>query len=729
MGCPLSHDQPPSSPSDIISSKATVLSNFLCTNRMTATDAEVGEEAVDFKARLERKMMWSRETPDEIFDLAGCNLKEVPNGVFVLCNVLRKRELFLNANRLQSLKGGGMLQDLHLLTTLNIADNQLKRLPDDIGRLENLRELFVANNQLGVLPPAINKLKKLVLLDISGNRLSSIQEIVVMPSLKVLNVKGNAALHVLHGGLATCQDLMDIIFDVQNITEPPPEICRGGTANILKYLSTGEVVLFQEEAVDVATDNALKVQSTLDDAHTRFMALKNEKASKERAFLEKERAQMERNNELEVKFHEEQMRRRRELIQTMQNEQNETENKVLQLQSLKESERNRLIEDIVKAEEQSKQVLQNLLCLKNGPDPILLEREREEQELLLEKLMIQQSALRKQEIIDQMTSLLDQEMATITKFQDQREATSKTILEQEQMSSLMLNNVYQKYDQNRGSILDEVALNEEVQKSAVATLITKNDSRSWGLMEQIRILESELGKLTQLEIDKKKLHIDEHINDLANRRIEITYVLLDLMDQRDQRKRELIDTLNQMEAQRENRPDFWLLQYQKLMDQQPAELSLQTSAIDPLLGFQFLTHGVVHCLPFLSKIWQDSQTELQDISNDQLKAAGVQNDADRYNILRSIEVYLQSIRGEDAITSNQNDETVAATAPIDDMEQESLVTGQILSSECVICMDAEVKVLFFPCGHLCCCINCQTSLDECPMCRGSIERRIKIIQA
>lgn len=499
----------------------------------------MAEEAVDYKACLERKMMWSRDTPEEIFDLAGCNLKEVPNGVFVLCNVLRKRELFLNSNRLHSLKGGGMIQDLHLLHTLNLADNQLKKLPDDIGRLENLREFFVSHNLLTTLPHTINKLKKLVLLDVSSNKIASIQEIVVMPSLKVLNITGNPSLKELPGGLATCQDLMDIVFDMTNIVEPPVEICRGGTANILKYLSTGEVVLYEEEVGDSALNKALDVQNALDDAHSRFMELKYEKANKERAFLETERQQTEKNYELEIKFHEEQMRRRKELIQTMQDEQNETDTKVIQLQHMKESERNRLIEDIVREEENSKKVLQNLLCLKNGPDPILLEKEREEQELLLEKLMIQQSALRKQEIICQMTSLLDQEMATIQLFQDQREATSKSILEQEQMSSLMLNNVYQKYDQDRGSILDEVALNEEVQKSAVATLITKNDSRSWGLMEQIRILESELGKLTQLEIDKKKLHIDEHINDLASRRIEITYVLLDLMDQQDKRKREV----------------------------------------------------------------------------------------------------------------------------------------------------------------------------------------------
>lgn len=138
-----------------------------------------------------------------------------------------------------------------------------------------------------------------------------------------------------------------------------------------------------------------------------------------------------------------------------------------------------------------------------------------------------------------MTSILDQELETIHQYQDQRDATSKTILEQEQQSNLLLNDVFQRYDETRSDILDGVARDEELQKSAVATLISKNDARSWGLMEQIRILETELGKLTHIEIEKKKLHIDEHVNELAARRIEITYVLLDLMNQQDQRKQEV----------------------------------------------------------------------------------------------------------------------------------------------------------------------------------------------
>lgn len=66
-------------------------------------------------------------------------LKDVPNGVFILCRVLRKETLDLSKNRLHSLKGGGSVLDLILLKTLDLRYNQFKKLPDDITKLTNLR--------------------------------------------------------------------------------------------------------------------------------------------------------------------------------------------------------------------------------------------------------------------------------------------------------------------------------------------------------------------------------------------------------------------------------------------------------------------------------------------------------------------------------------------------------------------------------------------------------------
>lgn len=44
---------------------------------------------------------------------------------------------------------------------------------------------------------------------------------------------------------------------------------------------------------------------------------------------------------------------------------------------------------------------------------------------------------------------------------------------------------------------------------------------------------------------------------------------------------------------------------------------------------------------------------------------------------------------------------------------------------CKICMDGEVGVVFLPCGHFCCCVNCAPSLKDCPVCRTSIQGTVR----
>jgi len=44
---------------------------------------------------------------------------------------------------------------------------------------------------------------------------------------------------------------------------------------------------------------------------------------------------------------------------------------------------------------------------------------------------------------------------------------------------------------------------------------------------------------------------------------------------------------------------------------------------------------------------------------------------------------------------------------------------------CKVCMDAEVGVVFLPCGHLICCVNCAPSLKDCAVCRTKIQGTVR----
>lgn len=248
---------------------------------------------------------------------------------------------------------------------------------------------------------------------------------------------------------------------------------------------------------------------------------------------------------------------------------------------------------------------------------------------------------------------------------------------------------------------------------------------------------------------------------------------MDLMEQQEIRRKQLFDTLIDIEQQNKSQQeDFWLLQYQKLIDSRPTDLSISANSIDPALGYNFLVNGVVHCLPFLSKIWQSKAKDLSSITDEDLLSAGISKATDRSNILLSIQQFLD------------NDGPAAASAPIKHSESVSDSddqrptttkdeTGEFLA-ECVICMEYSVslsvrsvnriksmrrkavqrilqtilkitfdvlrsqlfnkiylfqcKIIFIPCGHMCCCQNCHSDLQLCPMCRSDIDRRIKVIQ-
>lgn len=72
----------------------------------------------------------AKESPEPVFDLSECGVKEVPSGVFVLCKVLRKEQLLLSKNLLKNLHHGGALEDLYLIQVLDLSHNLLKVVPD-----------------------------------------------------------------------------------------------------------------------------------------------------------------------------------------------------------------------------------------------------------------------------------------------------------------------------------------------------------------------------------------------------------------------------------------------------------------------------------------------------------------------------------------------------------------------------------------------------------------------
>lgn len=193
------------------------------------------------------------------------------------------------------------------------------------------------------MPSTINRLRKLELLDISNNDITDIRFISFMPELRILNISGNKNLKVLPPELATCENLNDVVFDLECISSPAADVLATGTKNILKFLSTGELTAAEDYATE---DNVLK-QSKI--TSSRIVNESNSSSSKK--FMDKERFIMtQEDNFLENELHKEQQKKKESMLKSVMESQKQADNAVNKLQNEKDVERKKLIDDIVQCE-------------------------------------------------------------------------------------------------------------------------------------------------------------------------------------------------------------------------------------------------------------------------------------------------------------------------------------------------------------------------------------------
>ena len=112
-----------------------------------------------------------------------------------------------------------VLEQLHYLEGLNLANNKLISLPESIGQLEQLRHLDLSNNNLQRLPASMQQLKQLQvtceILPLSVALIFSL--VVLLCCLQVLNLRGNCELQDIAAIMHTTslqklyldQDLLD----------------------------------------------------------------------------------------------------------------------------------------------------------------------------------------------------------------------------------------------------------------------------------------------------------------------------------------------------------------------------------------------------------------------------------------------------------------------------------------------------------------------------------------
>ncbi|XP_052523611.1 E3 ubiquitin-protein ligase LRSAM1 isoform X2 [Tympanuchus pallidicinctus] len=685
----------------------------------------------DARKRLEYQMCLAKEAgADDVLDISKCELLEVPYGAFATCKVLQKKVL-----------------DLH--------DNQLASLPTDIGQLTSLQVLNLERNLLKCLPQSIGDLAQLQVLNVKGNKLRELPATVSgLRSLRTLNVSENL-LQELPRVLAHIRTLETLTLDASSMTYPSPDICSAGTESIqqflckecgIAYYPPSEYVLPALESdgetsvdgVDRTVHKYLEEESKWQNKFSDYEKRK-EKKKQEKLEFERRLNMGQREHALLVQQINNQ---KDEILQTVREDQMRLEEGLTKHQRHLEEERLKLLQQLKQAEQGIASRIQKLIednqRQKQSSDILKsLENERIRMEQLMAITQEETEHLRRREVASAMQQMLAEsyknkliQMTYESRRQDLVSQACSSLAEMDQKFQQIL--AWQQMDQNKavGQILQQ----SEMQKAAFEALQVKKDLMHRQIRNQIKLIETELLQLTQLELKRQELDTETLQGVIMEQRQALGYLLQQLLKEKKQREEELQQILLEMEAKSETKQEnYWLIQYQRLLNQKPLSLKLQEEGLEKQLVNLLIELSAEQYVPVFAH-HRISLEVLSTMTASDLEKMGIAETGLQRAILKRAQEILAVAKTIPELLRTVDAEVPAATqpsAPEEEAPSSVVPTAPLLQwdekkSECVVCMEQEAQMIFLPCGHVCCCQTCCKQLQSCPLCRGDITQRVRI---
>lgn len=710
------------------------------------------------RKRLEYQMCLTKEAgADEILDISKCEISEVPDAAFSTCRVLQKKVLILHSNFLtQLVPKSCQTLDLATLKVLDLHDNQIASLPADIGQLKSLRVLNVERNVLRSLPDSIGDLVQLQTLNVNGNKLKLLPSTVGgLRCLRTLNISENR-LSELPRALANVRTLETLTLDASGMVFPPASVCSEGTEAIQQFLckelgieycppSQYLLSVLENDACDAAADtvdgallSSMKEETAWQNRFSEY------EKRKEQKMLEK--LDFERRLDLGQREHAQLLlqsnSQKNEILQSMKEEQSRLEKGFNEHQRQLQSDRQKLQEQLKQMEkgisyrishllEENRRQKQSASILKS------LEDERIKMEHLMAITQEEADNLRRKEVASAMQQMLAEsyknKLLQVAYESRHREMVYQTCSSLAEMDSKIQQiQAWQQLDQSKA--ISQILQESEIQKVAFEALQLKKDLMHRQIREQILLIEAELMQLTQLEVKKQELETEELQWMIGEQRRALSDLLQQLLKDKKQREEELLAVLVEMNAKSEAKQEnYWLIQYQRLLNQKPLSLRLQEEGLEQELVDLLRELSAEKYLPIFAH-HRFCLEMLEKMTPADLKKIGVEEVGLQISIIEKAGEIRRRRRELPKSLEKLTPSEVEPSAPAPSQPSPSTPTLPIPDvanriSECVVCMEMEAQSIFLPCGHVCCCTNCGDALQTCPLCRRDISQRIRIYQS
>lgn len=566
----------------------------------------------------------------------------------------------------------------------------------------------------------------------------------------MLDIRENH-LKILPQQLCNVRTLETLMVDTDEITYPPSDLCNSGTEAIMKflcsengleYLPPSNFLLNVLDSTRPSTSGHVsKVLQEEENLMKKLEGYSNMMEKKRLERVELERA-LDQYQEEQAQLALMAAQNRDKMLSTIALEESKMDQALDKLAQLKEKDRQRLVSDLKQVEKGADELIKTLLDINakaKKTEELLeaIEKERMKEDEWFVVRWEELENLRKRDVLNAMQKTLQESEAFESlrqQFMDSKETSLQRALEDEnQMSNVQIESVLTHNLQQQSVLFDQLAKQEQLQKEAFEALQLQKDTKHQRITSQIALIEDELAQLTVVEIERRGFRQEEELNRLAEKRIALIELLSQLMFEQECRQSELKKRLEEMEQQRQDgQTDYWLAQYQRLMDQKPQRLIDQENNLEIVIVEILERSDARDYMPLFARHRISIETLLQ-MTEDDLRQMGIHELGVLRAIMRNLEVY----RSEEAVAKKLEPEEdtsgwphpLPTAPPLEDLSptRHQSVTARGMNSECSICLDNMSEVIFLNCGHVCCCVKCSDLVSQCPLCREEIVRRIKLM--
>jgi len=443
---------------------------------------------------------------------------------------------------------------------------------------------------------------------------------------------------------------------------------------------------------------------------------------------------------------------KKKLLTDLAEEEAKREEAVRKLQEMKEREKETLVTSLYSAETRTDALIEELMrgqARNSDPQKVLeeLERERKEMEEMFSIKAGEEEKLRGQEILREMQRQMAEEMRREqlrNEYEEGKKSIVSSALSSDLENSKAIGAVLATKGKHQEELISNLLADEKYQREAFSSLFVQQDVRHKEICERVEQIQSELASLTMVEMTKKDLKMEFERDTMAEKREMLTKMLLQLMDQKTERAKELQSRLQEMEEHRnEETENYWLIQYQKLLDAKPKHLTQMEDKVEPLLKEVLMEAGAEEYVPVFA-LKRVTLKQLSYMKDKELSEMGVHNTYLRQKILMCAERRANAI--DASLGGGGAPSAPPATAAQVDYDPPSAPPASKLadsgnrptapsapppvetfqSTECVICLEQKCDIIFLPCGHVCVCNRCEADVVDCPLCRARVAQKVRL---